>query len=267
MNIKNKLNILFVSNRKPFKGSGPHYSMRNQSFFMSKINNVMWYNLNNSTDQYWEETEIYYNTKSFPDKKISKLPSPFSNPDIVIFQGFYEYGTERIIREVKKRKIPYIIVPRSSLTKQSQQQRWFKKKLANFLIFNKFAKNASAIQYLTNQEKLDSGTKWNKESFVVPNGIMAPKKVEMSFNNDKLRGLYIGRLDMNHKGLDLLIESVSNNKDLFHRMNHEIHLYGPESINTQISLIKNLINKYGLENIIKLKGPVYGLDKEKTILK
>src|SRR5690554_911825 len=261
MNIENKLNILFISKYAPHKHTGPYYSARNQAYYMSKINNVMWYNLNSSTDKYWEETEVYYNTSNFKDKTIKDLPNPFNKPDIIIFQGIYEYKIGSIIKEAIKLKIPYIIIPRSSLTQEAQNQKRIKKLIANKLIYKRLIKNASAIQYLTDQEKNDSGMKWNSNSFVIPNGIESRLSNVRKYDLNKIKGLFIGRLDMNHKGLDLLIKSLKNVKEKYIKNDHEIHLYGPESSNNPKEKIEELIKKYSLEQIVKIKEPIYGEEK------
>jgi len=266
MNIENKkLNILVISNINPNKGIGPYYSIRNQTYYLSKTQNVIWYNLNETSDEYWEETGIYYNALKFPNKTIKDLKEPFNKPDFIIFQGIYEYKFGKIIKEAIKFKIPYIIVPRSSLTKGAQNQKRIKKIIANKFIYNKLIRKASAIQYLTNEEKEQSGNKWNKNSFVMPNGIISKTKVTRNYNKESVKGLFIGRLDMNHKGLDLLITSVKNNKKILLENNYEIHLYGPEAKNTPIKLIKELIKEDKLEKIIKIYGPIYEEEKYKKL--
>ena len=75
------------------------------------------------------------------------------------------------------------------------------------LMFNSFSKRAAAIQYLTEDEKLNSGHKWNCTSCVIPNGIdFSSLKQGIVHNYDNIdnviKGIFIGRISIYHKGLD-----------------------------------------------------------------
>src|SRR5690606_27670812 len=146
---------------------------------------------------------------------IKDLPNPFNRPDIMIFKDVYEYKIGSIIKEAIKSKISYIIIQRYSLTKDTENKKRIKKLIENKLIYKRLINNASAIQYLTEQEKNDSGMKWNSNSFVIPNGIESRLSNVRKYDLNKIKGLFIGRLDMNHKGLDLLIKSLKNVKEKY----------------------------------------------------
>ena len=48
---------------------------------------------------------------------------------------------------------------------------------------------------------------FRKEYFIVPNGIDIPNEYRKNIN-ENLNITFIGRYDVNHKGLDILIESI-----------------------------------------------------------
>ena len=81
----------------------------------------------------------------------------------------------KLYKKLIQKKIPYVIVPRASLTLEAQQQRYLKKKIGNLLYFNKFIYNASKIHYLTENEMKFSKA-FRKEYFIVPNGIDIPNE-------------------------------------------------------------------------------------------
>ena len=71
--------------------------------------------------------------------------------------------------ELNRLNIPYIIIPRGSLTTSAQSIKPIKKKIGNILCFNSFVKKSVAIQYLTLDEYKTSGDIWNKKSLIIPN--------------------------------------------------------------------------------------------------
>src|SRR5690625_3229752 len=132
------------------------YSVPSQIESQSKYDNVYWINLTSqklTTPKNTVECNCLLDKNEYLTKN---LPKPFNEPDLVVFQGVYHFEFYGISKELKKRNIPYVIVPRSSLTKGGQSFKPFKKKIGNSLIFNRFVKRASAIHYLSNQEKIDS---------------------------------------------------------------------------------------------------------------
>src|SRR5690606_35698220 len=115
-----------------------------------------------------------------------------------------------------------------------------KKMVGNFLFFSRFIKKAAAIQYLTQKEYLDSGDKWNDKHIIIPNGIDEKKRLKGKFNTNIIKGIFIGRLDIYHKGLDLLIEACGKMKVELESNNCKIYIHGPE-IGRSKSKLENLI--------------------------
>ena len=103
---------------------------------------------------------------------IKKFPVPFNNPDIVVFHDVYHPEYIKIARNLKKYHIPYIIVPHGCLTKGAQNKKRLKKVLGNTLLFNRFIKNASALQCLSADEL--ENTKFRVKKFIGTNGVSIP---------------------------------------------------------------------------------------------
>lgn len=255
------MNILYITYLFNKKWAGPSYSVPNQIYAQSKYDNVFWYNVNDFIkDKKVEEIECY-TTIEYPSLKISDLPHPFNKPDLVIFEGFYFYRFYRISKECVKCRIPYIVIPRSSLTDSGQRSKFLKKRLGNFVFFNKFAKKATAIQYLTHQEFLDSTNKWNDEHLIIPNGITPKSIVKKEFNKNGLKGIFIGRLDIYQKGLDIFIEACAKLKDELDKNNCTIDIHGPD-ISGSKSKLEELIKTHKLQNILYVKDGIYDQEKE-----
>ena len=120
------MKLLFISYLFGNKSTGPNYSVPQQILAQSKHNNVFWYNINNLYTEQNIDVKCHTIT-DFPQLKISKLPKPFNQPDLVIFQGLYFFQYCKISSECRKKKIPYIIIPRSSLTYYAQKSKFIKR--------------------------------------------------------------------------------------------------------------------------------------------
>lgn len=229
-----------------------------KSKLINTENKIVNYNLEKKT----KKNIKYFRFKNYDFNLIKK-----SKPDIIIFHSLYEYKHVKISKKVKKIGIPYIIVPRSSMTNKAQKQKRLKKWIGNLLFFNKFIKNASAIHYLSKGEKNNS-QKWNVDSFVVGNGMNLPKEKllkKKKKKKEKLNFTFIGRKDINHKGLDLLIEGINLISDFLKNKNVKFDLYGPDYEGGN-KVIKNLISKYNLKEIVKNYSGVYSKEKKRVLL-
>ncbi len=259
------MNILYISQMSNIKWAGPAYSIPRQIKAQSAYDNVFWYHMKSDISPEWEEQYKVNSTQQYPRKKISDLPEPFNKPDLVIVEQFYGYAKLPIRKELVKGNIPYIIVPRGELTNKAQRRKSIKKKIGNSLIFNRFARKALAIQYLTEDEMKESGGKWNENSIVIPNGTDKKEYKKDLFNNDKLIVTNIGRIEKYQKGIDLLIYACKEIKEELLLAKCEIHIYGPDAENQRID-IEKVINDEGLQSIIYIHGPVFGEEKKKVLL-
>lgn len=256
------MNILYFSHLNNLISEGPNYSVPAQISAQSKYDNVFWLNLTDACQKSWVETGLFHSIKEYPNKDISLLPEPFNKPDLVVFESFYYLDDVLLSIQCQRMSIPYIIVPRSAFTWQGQAKKKLKKKIANFLFFSRMAKNALAIQYLTKDELIDSGNLWNKNSFVIPNGILINEF--KTRKKDRLNGVYIGRFDIYQKGLDLLFKACKASKRYLEDNNMTITLYGPERLGLKQKYADDII-KNGLEKVLKVGDGVFGEEKERVL--
>lgn len=259
------MNIVYISWLSGNKSAGLSYSVPVQIESQSKIDKVLWYNLDLNYQQDTDSNIKCFNSNDYPNFEMNKLPAPFNNPDIVVFEGFYFTTYCKIAKDLKIKGIPYVIIPRGSLTMDAQSIKKMKKKVANFLFFNKFASNASAIQYLTKQEYKSSGEKWNKNVLIIPNGTAKKSKIKVRDSNNSLKGVFIGRLDIYHKGIDLLIKACATLRSELIENNIKIDIYGSDQ-NGSKRTIKKLIVENNLEEFIFVKDGIYDIEKENVIL-
>lgn len=254
------MNILFITEMKDLPFAGTRYSVPRQIESIAKIANVCWLNINKETIEEWENLPYYYSMKNMKCNSIDCLKEPFNKPDIIIFEEYYIYRNFSFIRDVYKKKIPYVIVPRSQLTRQCYERRKLKKIIGNILFYNKFKNKAASVQFLTEDEKNDSKCRYTADSFVVPNGLATDESLrKRQFPSGKIKVVFIGRMDVNQKGLDYLFDAILmlSKED---RQRFQFDLYG----NIQHDDITSYI-KGELTSCVKYHGEIYGEDKAKVL--
>ncbi len=205
------------------------------------------------------KNQLEYNA----DFDVDRLPAPFSNPDIVIFHEVYRTEFLKISKKLTKKGIPYIILPHGSLTKEVQKQNRLKKTIGNILFFNKFIKNANAIQCLSEHER--ERIKFKVKTFVSTSGIYMPEKRKSDFREEGVKINYIGRLEMYTKGLDIMAEAVAMKADFLRKNNCKINIYGPDILGRGKAL-RNLIGKLNIQDVLILNDAISGEEKERIIL-
>lgn len=205
---------------------------------------------------------VFQYKNDFFQPSLNDLPEPYNQPDLVIFHSTYIPINAKISRKISARKIPYILVPRGGMTVNSQLIKPFKKKIGNKLFFNRMVKRAAAIHCLTEGEDNES-RQWGKDTFIVGNGMNLPenctKKVYMQ--EKQFIFTFIGRLDIYHKGLDLLLEGCGIASKRSRIENIRINIYGPDK-QDNVRLLNQKIKEQGLDKIVKIFPPVFGNEKE-----
>ena len=257
------MNILYVSNLTGDLWAGPNNSVPAQIKAQAKLDNVFWYNVNKNIIKEWGA--LYHNLLEYPSEKLADLPHPFNKPDIAVIEQLYCYPFSKIVSDLQKNKIPYVVIPRSSLTERAQKHKHLKKILGNLVYFKRILKQAAGIQYLTSQEYLESGDKWNKNNFIIPNGISI-KKEEIYSEGDNIIISYIGRIDIYQKRLDLLMDAISINQQIFRDKKCLFRIFGPNRDNS-VEKLTRIIQQKGIGDLVELHGAIFGNEKEDALRK
>ena len=194
---------------------------------------------------------------------LEKLPAPFSSPDIVIFHEAYRKEYLRISAELRKRKIPYVIIPHGELSAEAQKKKWLKKKVPNVLLFNRFINGAKAIQCLSKREH--NATRFGKKKFIGTNGIRLSNKRKEKFHEDAVKFVYIGRLDAQIKGIDLMLDAVKLCEKTMREQRATIDIYGPD-LNGRYANVEKMIAQRDVGDIVFLHHEIVCEEKERTLL-
>lgn len=194
---------------------------------------------------------------------VRALPKPFDRPDLAIFQECYRPVYLSIAKNLKTNDIPYVIVPHGELGREAQKKKYFKKKVANVLLFNRFAEHSAAIQCLSKREYEE--TTFGTKKFIGTNGVVIPKEKKEVFSSNGMNIVYIGRLDAYHKGLDLLLEAVRLSKSILLENNCRIELFGPDYAG-RFEHVWSLIQENDLQDLVSLNHEIVGADKARKLL-
>ena len=197
----------------------------------------------------------YRGAENFPDY----LPKPYDKPDLVVFNEVNLIENIKVYKQLLKRRIPYVIIPHGEITDGALHKKWLKKKIAYILFFNKFIRNAKAVQCLSdgelNEIKIKTPTK-----FISTNGIFEMSEKKTEFSEDGFNLVYIGRLDYVHKGLDLLFDALSKIKVEGSIPNIKLSIYGPDFAG-RLATLKEFAKSFDIEDIVSFNGPVFGAEK------
>lgn len=227
---------------------------------------VLWVNTTNVEMSHWKEVKAFHNLAEYGERlTLQILPESFSHPDLVVFEGLYFKEYVSFSKELKQASIPYIIVPRSSLTYQAlHNHARIKKWFAHKLMFDRFIKNTWRIQYLTQKEAGDSAKYKGISYYILPNGVNLPESVKTSFSSDGIHAVFIGRLDMYQKGLDLLLQAIEQCQDPLRKAHFSLSIYGPQRYDHV--LIKQWITDYGIADIVQVCDEITGEEKKRVLL-
>jgi glycosyltransferase involved in cell wall biosynthesis len=187
--------------------------------------------------------------------------------DLVIFHEVYYIKFFHIAKKLYARNIPYIVIPHCSLTNGAQIQKKYIKKIFNILWVDKFVRHAAAVQFLTENECRNS-SKFITKPIIIPNGIKiddnkAPKLYNEGCNGMRL--IYVGRLSVFQKGLDILIDACFKISEFMEEHDIILDIYGTD-FECGRKKIESQIKDFNLEHLVHIYDGVFGKEKEQVLL-
>lgn len=229
----------------------------------SKYCDVYFVNLNNKSLLNLDSNKWCHLTLK---QGLNSIKNEFKKPDLVVIHGIYNLRILIYYLLHIRNKHKYIAVPHGGLTKFSQKKSSNKKLLANFLFYKAYFKNALAVQFLSQDEK-DNSFRFYKKSIIAGNGINIEKINNYKIKNrDEFKFIYVGRLEKNHKGLDLMLEAININRDFILDNKIKVYIYGIDYENT-FEFLMNYIKVNKLDEIVFVnKEGIFGEEKKKVLL-
>jgi len=195
---------------------------------------------------------------------VTSLPAPYDRPQVMHFHGYYIWTHARLAAHAYQQSIPYLITPRGAMTRVARAQKRVKK-LVGELVFQKtMVSNAAAIHCLTLGEAANIGDV-PCPIYVVPNGIepleqLSNEKVDLSPNRN-LHLLFLGRLSIKHKGLDLLVSAAALAKR--QGVHFHLKLVGPDHAGGR-AFLERMIRDLNVMDCVEVCEPVVGEEKHQA---
>ncbi len=148
---------------------------------------------------------------------IRTIENDFGIPDLINFHDVYDTFQCALARAIRKKGWKYVVTPRGGLRPIPQSRSKWKKKLVNSLFFRQYINQSVGVIALCENEAKDI-SHWGVSApiMIASNGIdpelmrqyeQCCKQYPVSPSH-KLRIGYIGQLDVDIKGLDLILEAL-----------------------------------------------------------
>ncbi|MDO4334384.1 MAG: glycosyltransferase [Bacteroidales bacterium] len=185
-------------------------------------------------------------------------------PDIFVFHSLYIWEYIKFYPILQKRKIPFLLQLHGALSEENYRKSHYKKVIANSLFYRKFIKAARSIIYLNQGELSKTIVKnINPNTAIIPNGCDEPTLPPQirSNGNGRLEFLYVGRIEIYHKGLDVLVDAIKklNLNGYANKVHFTFFGIGKEE---DLSKFREMLSP--LKAIAEFKGSAYGETKEKA---
>jgi glycosyltransferase involved in cell wall biosynthesis len=150
------------------------------------------------------------------------------------------------------------------MTRGAQSVKPWKKRLGNVAFFSRMVSGAAAIHCLTQAEAADAEA-WGPPVFVVGNGTDLPPadRAARPGTEAAVRFLFIGRLDLHHKGLDLLLEAWQIASPRLRAANASLTIHGP-SVAGSADRLHEMVGDWELGDLVSVEGPVLGEEKARA---
>lgn len=220
---------------------------------------------------------VHYNPWLVSRDWISHIRAEFGTPDLINFHSTYIPFHIAFARRYRQVGWPYIITPRGGMTYLAQNVKRTKKRIANFLCFRSYVKHAAAIHALCHREAEEIQSLFEvKRIITVPNGVEdylleASEKLsaadlgDFRSEGDLILG-FVGRIDVYHKGLDLLLRAMAILKSLRARLKCKLFVIGPFHTKKDEQFFGSAMESLGLKDVVRLLGPKYGEEKLRYFL-
>lgn len=196
---------------------------------------------------------------------FAQLRAKASEADLVVFHEIYYMPFFKIAGWLRQMRVPYVVVAHGGLTAGAQSQRRLPKSAVNLLWAKKFVSGARAVHFLSDREYTTS-MRWNPAYMIAPNGVHIPSECKSyEGQKDGVELIYIGRINLFYKGLDILCEACGAARERLLQERIHISIYGPRE-GADYEQLMSLIQQNQLEDIITVKDGVFGADKINTML-
>lgn len=192
-------------------------------------------------------------------------------PDYIHFHGAYAPGNAAGARVARRLNIPYVVTPHGNVNAEVLGRRaWIKRPYRRFFELP-MLEGARFVHAIADRKNIrEYGVTRPIEE--ARNGIDLPEESEASPGREglvrfgipdgKRVALFLGRLDLGQKGLDIVVDAFAKILKEFPEMH--LVLAGVDWKNDQ-SLLREQISRLGIEEAVTFTGAIYGREKEELL--
>ena len=232
------MNIAFIAAFSSDRISGPTNSVTNLA---KSCNGKVFTNIDNQ--EKFMINDISINTKLEFFRNIDDFT-------MIIVTGIFDRNNLDIFKILHSKNIKYIVSLRGNLIKESFTRSKLKKMIYMIFYGNKIVNKAHKIHFLSKEEQNKTILLKNKNSIISRNGVESFGEIS-NFQERENIILFIGRIDIFHKGIDRLIKQIKANSSYLIKKKFKIKLYGPSNKNDKKNISK-MIEKNNLNELLGL---------------
>jgi len=216
------------------------------------------YPARNYKTQLFQQQKFYWGLDQGLLSAIAELPKD----TVFHFHGVFIREFSLLAKQLKKLSISYIVTPHGALAKAAMKRSWMKKKIY-FQLFEKyFLQNALAVHVLGKSGFDHLGSLLpDCRKVIIPNGQDLDELPKMDrVINLYIRFVFCGRLDQQHKGLDLMLKGFG--KYLKNGGTGQLDLIGDGA---DAVVLKQLAIDEQITESVCFHGAKYGMEKWELI--
>jgi glycosyltransferase involved in cell wall biosynthesis len=207
---------------------------------------------------------LYFRYTKTCEHSLNRVLDSYFKDTISHIHGIFNLKHKKLARIMKKRQIPYVVSPHGGLMKKALSYHSIRKRVSLRIIFNDMLVNASRLHALGSEEALDiSELQYAVNISIIPNGIHIIDVPRAKCYDEKtLKLLFLGRIDINHKGIDKLFKALILAETEISMRNVILNIVGPYSSSKDKRYVLKMLDiNPVLKKIVNVVGPKYGDEK------
>ncbi|MFI5219062.1 MAG: glycosyltransferase [Bacteroidia bacterium] len=194
-----------------------------------------------------------FRKKYFDSGLLNKYLEHFSSFDLIHVNTLFNAFSRKGMQFAFNNHIPYVVTPHGMLDAFSLTRSKWMKEIHRFLFDDKLLAAAKAVQFTTENEKINSIIKKSLHPIVIPIGFQFPAAEikQQPADNRKISLVFLGRINRK-KGIDLLLKGISLlDKDMLKGIH--VDIYGSDDDNCKNEL-EQLISELNVQRNISFMG-------------
>ena len=218
-------------------------------------NSLIVFNLINNEFKIFENEMHIAGSKDFMNK-IKNL-----SPSVVVFHGGYELKYYWFAYLLHREGISYLVVPHGGTSRYNLSKNRILKIVVNKLFTRHYIQYSHGVIFLNDHERENSIFKNLVSRYaIVPNGVHIRGHSFTRCLNSKIHFIYLSRIDIKYKGLDLLLNAIGILFKTHPEINVDFHFYGSRYDPSMVEEVVSHLNK--VKGSVYYHGEVLGNKKE-----